>query len=99
MKNKEQPHGHRLGWLKSGNPPCDLTKLPRCTAKAKSTGNLCRQPAMKNGKCYWHGGKGSGAPKGNLNALKDGHYTAEAIAEKKFIRKLMNESRKIIKKV
>ncbi len=31
--------------------------LPRCSAKARSNNkNPCRQAAMKNGRCHWHGG-------------------------------------------
>ena len=97
-KSRKQPRGQRLGWLKNGNPPCDLTRLPRCSAKAKSTGEQCRQPAMKNGKCYWHGGKSTGAPRGNQNALKHGEHTSEAKAERKFIRELIKISREVIEK-
>ena len=35
---------------------------------------------MNNGRCRMHGGKSSGAPKGNQNALKHGNYTAAAQA-------------------
>ena len=31
-------------------------RVPRCNAKAKSTGEPCRLPAMPNGKCRIHGG-------------------------------------------
>lgn len=96
MKIKDQLHGQRLGCLKNGNPPCDLQILPRCTAKAKSTQQQCRQPAMKNGKCYWHGGKSTGPPKNNLNALKHGDYTREALAERKLISQLLKESAEFI---
>ena len=96
MKNEDQPQGQRLGWLKNGNLPCDLTKLPRCNATSKSTGQRCKQPAMKNGKCHWHGGKSPGPPTGNRNALKHGLYTAKAIQEKKIIRQLVLESAKLI---
>jgi len=34
-----------------------LAKRPRCGAKAKRTGCPCRQPALANGRCRWHGGK------------------------------------------
>lgn len=41
-----------------------------------------------------HGGAdGSGAPVGNSNALKHGHYTAEAIAERRKIAALIRECR------
>ena len=41
-----------------------------------------------------HGGApGSGAPKGNKNALKHGLYTKEAIAERRALREFMREAR------
>ena len=40
-----------------------------------------------------HGGAlGSGAPLGNRNALKHGHYTSKAIAARRAIRALLRES-------
>ena len=47
-----------------------------------------------------HGGAtGSGAPKGNKNALKDGLYTHEAIEERRRLRMLMREAWLTIKKI
>ena len=47
-----------------------------------------------------HGGAaGSGAPKGNRNALKHGAYTKEAIEERKRFRDLLRESRELLKLV
>ena len=44
-----------------------------------------------------HGGApGSGAPRGNKNALKFGLYTREALAERKRLRSLLRQSRKLI---
>jgi glucans biosynthesis protein len=44
-----------------------------------------------------HGGAaGSGAPRGNQNALKHGRYTAEAIAWRRKLSALMRESRRLI---
>jgi len=41
-----------------------------------------------------HGGAaGSGAPIGNKNALRHGHYTAEAIAERRGLAALIRLSR------
>lgn len=34
---------------------------PKCTAMSKTTGEQCRQVAMANGKCHWHGS----TPKGD----------------------------------
>ena len=48
---------------------------------------------MKNGRCRMHGGKSSGAPKGNQNALKHGNYTAAAQAA---LREQKRETRRIL---
>src|SRR5262245_59800561 len=44
-----------------------------------------KDPAMPNGRCRMHGGKSTGAPKGNQNALKHGRYTRQAIASRREI--------------
>lgn len=98
-KNNIQPHSRRLGKLKNGNPPCDLWSLPKCNAKAKSTGKRCQQPAMKNGKCRYHGGKSTGAPLNNQNAFKHGNYTQEAIEMRRAIQQLMQESKRFIEEI
>ncbi|WP_459947799.1 HGGxSTG domain-containing protein [Desulfocastanea catecholica] len=86
MKSEKQALEHRKGWLKNGGIPCDLTTLPRCNATSKHTGCRCKQPAMKNGKCHWHGGKSTGAPRGNTNAVKHGLTTKEAKKFRKEVR-------------
>ena len=45
------------------------------------------------------GAKGSGAPKGNKNALKNGLHTADAIAWRKEINELTRKSRDVIAKI
>jgi len=45
-----------------------------------------------------HGGAhGSGAPKGNQNALKHGAYTKEALQRRAVLRHLMRETGKLLK--
>jgi glucans biosynthesis protein len=45
-----------------------------------------------------HGGaKGSGAPKGNRNALKHGTYTKEALCERAELRRLIEESEALLR--
>jgi predicted esterase YcpF (UPF0227 family) len=52
---------------------------------------------MKNKRvCYLHGGKSPGAPRGNRNALKHGFYTADAIAEKLYVRMLLKRSKDLM---
>jgi glucans biosynthesis protein len=45
-----------------------------------------------------HGGaKGSGAPRGNKNALKHGAYTAEALQRRDQIRSLFREAKQLLR--
>ena len=75
-------------------------KAPRCGAKTRK-GTLCLSPATHGKKrCRMHGGaEGSGAPKGNQNALKHGLYTKEAIAERKMFKKLIQESERLMEEI
>ncbi|HEY7690332.1 MAG TPA: HGGxSTG domain-containing protein [Dongiaceae bacterium] len=52
--------GLRRGRLKNGNPVGDYMTAPRCGARTRA-GCACRQPAMRNGRCRFHGGKSTGA--------------------------------------
>ena len=47
------------GRLKNGNPSGDYMAAPRCGARTRA-GCSCRQPAMTNGRCRFHGGKSTG---------------------------------------
>ena len=70
---------------------------PRCGARTRS-GMPCRSPAVKGKKrCRMHGGaKGSGAPRGNKNALKHGGYTREALERRAQVRGFLKEGRKVL---
>jgi glucans biosynthesis protein len=47
-----------------------------------------------------HGGApGSGAPRGNKNALKHGRFTREAIEERRQLLNLLRQSRKLIQEI
>ena len=65
-----------------------LEHHPRCGAKCR-TGEPCKNPSMRNGRCRMHGGKSSGAP------VKHGQRTKIAIAQKKADRDLINQLLKI----
>jgi len=56
-----------------------LRASPRCCACTRR-GTACAAPAVRGRtRCRMHGGAaGSGAPRGNRNALKDGYHTAAA---------------------
>jgi uncharacterized protein YjcR len=72
----------------------------RCGAKTRA-GGACRSAAVRGKKrCRMHGGApGSGAPWGNQNALKHGLYTKDAIAERKAVRELLRQSRKLLESI
>jgi uncharacterized protein YjcR len=72
----------------------------RCGARTRA-GKACRSPAVGGKKrCRMHGGApGSGAPRGNQNALKHGLYTRRAIAQRRQLRELLRQSRNLISKI
>ena len=49
----------RRGRLRDGATPGDFLAAPRCGAHTRS-GEPCRQPAMRNGRCRMHGGLSTG---------------------------------------
>jgi hypothetical protein len=61
------------------------------------------QPAVwspdEERECRMHGGMSPGAPKGNKNAFKHGRYTAEAVATRRRIAKLLRDARALVKEV
>jgi hypothetical protein len=51
--------------MKNGNKLMEKARAalalhPRCGAKCKQRDGFCINPAMKNGRCYIHGGKSTG---------------------------------------
>jgi hypothetical protein len=72
----------------------------RCGAKTRSGGS-CRSPAVQGKKrCRMHGGAaGSGAPRGNKNAERNGRYTRDAIAERRRVRELMRQAQSLVLKI
>ena len=50
---------HRRGSLRNGNRAGDFLAAPRCGACTRA-GATCRQPAMANGRCRFHGGLSTG---------------------------------------
>ncbi len=77
-----------------------MLSSPRCGAKTRSD-KPCMSPAVHDKRrCRMHGGApGSGAPRGNKNALKHGLYTREAIEERRQLRTLMRQSRLLIQDI
>jgi uncharacterized protein YjcR len=72
----------------------------RCGAKTRS-GKPCNSPAVAGKfRCRMHGGaKGSGAPRGNKNALKHGTYTRELVEQRRQLKDLVRQSNKLIRDI
>ena len=66
-----------------------------CGAKTRAGGS-CRQPAMKNGRCYYHGGASlSGKQHGRY---RTGYWTKEAVVRRRALRDLMRMVDELIMK-
>jgi len=69
-----------------GNPMREaraaLARHPRCGAYFRTTGQTCRSPAMKNGRCRMHGGRAGRKP-------THGRYSKASIRERREIRALI----------
>jgi hypothetical protein len=73
---------------------------PRCGARTRA-GTPCMSPAVRGKcRCRMHGGAaGSGAPRGNRNAVKHGFYTRAAITARRQLRDLVRQSRKLVDEI
>lgn len=69
-----------------------LQSAQRCGAKTRA-GTPCKCPALRGcNRCRLHGGLSTGAPKGPKNGnYRDGNSTAEAIAERRWLKSLVRE--------
>jgi hypothetical protein len=100
-KTREKVSKYPNGWLKNGNPPASLQNVEKCGAKSKRHGQPCKQPAMKNGRCRFHGGKSTGpkTAEGKENArlsnFKLGDYTQSIRTELKLIQVLVSTLKEI----
>ncbi|WP_082545576.1 MULTISPECIES: HGGxSTG domain-containing protein [unclassified Sphingomonas] len=70
------PASHPIPEPRAVPEPTSLAQAPRCGARTRC-GAPCRSPAVQGrARCRMHGGKGSGAPRGNRNAWKHGGRSA-----------------------
>jgi len=82
------------------NKEYPFMKAPRCSATSKRTGERCKAPAVRGWTvCRFHGA-GGGAPKGQANGnYRTGLHTKEAVEERRLIRALIREARKVVEVV
>jgi hypothetical protein len=78
--------------------PGSIEHEPSAPVRRENAGGKpCQGPAVTGkARCRMHGGApGSGAPRGNKNALKHGRFSAEARARRRQVRLLIEASRKL----
>ncbi len=80
---------------KWNGPPHETQYL--CGAKTRA-GKPCRQFAMKNSRCYLHGGKSTGAKNPHRN-IKHGRRTNEAEARRRAEAALLKKARALLKEI
>jgi len=94
----------RSGWLKNGNTPGDPNNAPRCGARTRK-GQVCRAPAMANGRCRMHGGTSTGPrtteglARSRRARWKHGFYSAAAKAEAHTLRGILRDARDLLRQV
>ena len=76
---------HATGWREALDK---ADAAPRCRARRRDGGG-CRAAAMPNGRCRMHGGKSTGPrtaeglERSRKARWRHGHYSAEAMAERR----------------
>lgn len=91
-ENQEANPMQRKENARARTMPLSLRNAPRCQARSRSSGRLCRSPAVSGKRtCRMHGSaRGSGAPKGEANgAWKHGGFTAEAVELRRNVTRLL----------
>jgi len=102
VTEREIPAGSRSaggGQQKLGSNPMNqsvearlgnLRRAARCGAKTRA-GSPCQCPAIRGRRrCRLYGGLSPGAPRGSKNGnFKNGNWTAEAVAERRWLRSLV----------
>lgn len=68
----------------------NIRGAPRCGAKTRAAGP-CQCPAMRGRtRCRIHGGRSSGAPRGEKNGnFKHGFWTCEAVQERQWVKEMV----------
>ena len=69
-----------------------LSLHPKCGAKCKQRDGFCINPAMKNGRCYIHGGKSTGPkPKHGQSSKAVKEMRKQARLTIEFIKQMMTK--------
>lgn len=79
--------------------------MERCRAKSKRSGERCKNWPLKGSPvCRFHGARGGaktseGKLKQKMASWKNGHYSKEAIDERRAFSKILNEHKEAIRGV
>lgn len=76
-----------------------MQDAPRCGAATRSGGSCAAPRVAGANRCRMHGGKGSGAPRGNRNAWKKGLYCREMLEREKTVAELRRAARALLSEV
>ena len=72
----------------------NIRGAPRCGARTRS-GSACQSPALRGRRrCRLHGGRSTGSHGAANGHFVDGYWTKSAIAEREWLRGLINECTK-----
>jgi len=85
---------------KMRNNPMEENYRIKCLARTRKE-TLCEKLPIKGKKrCRMHGGaENSGAPKGNKNAFKHGHYSEESLQRKREVTQFFRGYKKLMKEI
>jgi hypothetical protein len=74
-----------------------MNRAPRCSATSKRTKKPCQAPAVKGRPvCRFHGAR-AGAPSGRANgSYKHGHFSNEAVQQRRAVARLRREAQALI---
>lgn len=72
----------------------------RCGARTRGGGRCRNHPIRRRLRCRLHGAAaGTGAPRGNRNAVKHGRTTAAALGARRAIMRLIRASRRTLEEM
>jgi hypothetical protein len=81
-------------------PESGTAGAKHCGARTRGGGPCRNHPIRGRPRCRLHGGApGTGAPRGNRNALKHGRTTAAALAARRAIMRLIRASKRTLEEM
>jgi len=101
LKTDNQPYESRKYPENFGK--IHLMNLPKCGAKRRGKDELCKAPAMANGRCRLHGGLSTGQrtaeglERSRCGNWKHGEYSMEGKAQRQRLREEIQKMKQFVK--